>query len=469
MRRRYKLVTLARGRHYWLAYTDDFGGIWQAHGLRWRLVARYPITDETREIALEHFAALEAGGTPLSAEEFAPHPSEATTWQLWRLPKVVVMAGVVVALIGMAAGIYFGVVRSSLAGHDRYASVPSVGTTSMPPSSAASTLPPVGTGYLSTDSGTVIFLQWNQHGDYLSGTAQEDSADGTPPNATVSVDTVEFTGEIHGSSISLSFDGSPMEFGTIASGHFTINFPDSQGDLVPVTFTAASASQFNQAVSTLHDNVRRANQVAANLQALQQAEQQISDDATAVQTDIASLADGETSLTGAVRSVLGALQQESTDLATTKQDEQKVQSEAAQGDQWQACYDAQQGVAYDASQGVAYDASLGVEFDANQDVAYQIDGLRHTIGVLQSDFAQFQADSSQVPGYVPTNAPTQAEVSQTVNGVGVAISAAIVTTNGYIDQANADVTTAFQYVAEAYQAGNCGTPPSAPEPQQHIS
>jgi hypothetical protein len=50
-------------------------------------------------------------------------------------------------------------------------------------------------------------------------------------------------------------------------------------------------------------------------------------------------------------------------------------------------------------------------------------------------------------------------------GMGVvylASSSALATTNGYIDQANANVTTAFGYAADAFQAGSCGSPYTPP-------
>jgi hypothetical protein len=66
------------------------------------------------------------------------------------------------------------------------------------------------------------------------------------------------------------------------------------------------------------------------------------------------------------------------------------------------------------------------------------------------------------------NPPSQQNVTQATKAAQAAISAALSTTNGYIDQANSQVTTAFGYAAQAYQAGNCGSAPTAPSPQSHI-
>jgi hypothetical protein len=289
---------------------------------------------------------------------------------------------------------------------------------------------------------------------------------GQAPNLSTTSNTLRITGTMQGSTITLSFDDGPDAFGTLSGGSFTLNFPQPDGTLSPITFNSASASQYNSVLTNLKQRIAQANQTAANAQALQQEEQKIDSDASAVNADL----NLDTSdLTNAVQSVQGTLQQEAKDLAATQAEEQKVVAEAPSGDQSQTCYDASSGVEYDASSGVEYDASSGVEYDASSGVERQATLLRSYVQSLQADFAQFQSDESNLPGYSPPNSPTQSQVNQTVRVTNAAISSAISTTNGYIDQANAEVTTAYQYVAQAYQAGNCGATPSAPAAQQRIS
>jgi hypothetical protein len=74
-----------------------------------------------------------------------------------------------------------------------------------------------------------------------------------------------------------------------------------------------------------------------------------------------------------------------------------------------------------------------------------------------------------VLSFRPAGLPNQAAVNGAAATANAAIASAISTTNGYIDQVNGDVTTAYGYTAQAYQAGNCGEAPAAPDPQPHIS
>lgn len=74
-----------------------------------------------------------------------------------------------------------------------------------------------------------------------------------------------------------------------------------------------------------------------------------------------------------------------------------------------------------------------------------------------------------MPSYRPPGLPIQATVNAAIANANKAISAALSTTNGYIDQANTEVTTAYGYTATAFQAGRCGEPPTAPSAESHIS
>jgi len=335
--------------------------------------------------------------------------------------------------------------------------------------SAATTVPPVGSGYLASASNFVDFVQWNDDNGKLTGSAQSVEASGQSPNLTTANRTLVVTGTLSGPSLSLSFDGSALAFGTLSSGSFTLNFPQPGGTLAPLTFQSATAAQFNADVAQLGRGIALANQTAAQAAQVAKEQHAIDSDISTVSGDISSVSD-QSSLTQSVASTQSSLQQEATDLATTQAKQQQVASEASGGDQTQTCYDASQGVGYQASQGVAYDASQGVEYTASQGVEHDASGLRTAIAGLQQDFNQLQSDEATLTSYSPSGAPTQTQVDQATGAVTAAISSAVATTNGYIDQANADVATAFQYVAQAYQAGGCGAPPTAPTPQQpHIS
>ena len=320
----------------------------------------------------------------------------------------------------------------------------------------------------------VVFVQLNNTNGHLYGSILVVGVNGQAPNASVKRRTGTVVGTIAGSTISLSFDGSALQFGTLSGRSFTMNFPRSDGSLSSVTFTRASTAAYNSAVQTLRQHLAQANQAAANAQALRHEENKIDSAAATVAADIGSsggssgLVQDQASLASDVQAIPADLQTEGTDVATTQSDEQKVIAEAQQhpnGNFGSVCLDAN-GVSLDAN-GVSLDAG-GVSLDAGG-VKRAIATVRSDIQSLTSDFAAFQSIKSGLPTYQSPGAPTQHDVSKAIASANSAIASALSTTNGYIDQANADVTTAYGYAAGAYQAGNCSAPPSAPSPQQHIS
>lgn len=136
------------------------------------------------------------------------------------------------------------------------------------------TMPPVGTGYLASGSDFVDFIQWSDNGGDLSGTAQTVTTQGSAPDITTNSGTLTVSGHRDGSQISLSFNSGPQTFGTISGGSFSLDFPQPDGTLAPVTFDPASAQRYNSAVSSLSNDVAQTNQTAANAQAQEQASAQ---------------------------------------------------------------------------------------------------------------------------------------------------------------------------------------------------
>ena len=227
-----------------------------------------------------------------------------------------------VALFAIAAGLLAACATGTAA-----TSSTSQGS-SQPP---ATTAPPVGSGYLATGSNFMEFIQWNDNGGNLVGSLQAVSTSGQSPNLTTTSDRGSVTGSLNGSSLSLSFDGGAPAFGTLSGGSFTLNIPQSDGTLAPVTFQGATAAQFNDDVSELHGRVNQANQTASNAQALQQKQQAITGDASKVASDIASLSESATDIGNNVQAVQSALTQVANALAATQTLEQQVSSEAQQG------------------------------------------------------------------------------------------------------------------------------------------
>ena len=91
---------------------------------------------------------------------------------------------------------------------------------------------------------------------------------------------------------------------------------------------------------------------------------------------------------------------------------------------------------------VAGDAS-SVEGDAGSVESGRLSSLRNEIGELQSEFRTVRSRSSaKIARYQTADALGQAQVSQAAAAANASISTTLSTTNGYIDQANADTTSA---------------------------
>ena len=466
---RRNITITAQGDRYRIGKADDFVGIWRRRFWGWKLVSRYPLTDEAWRVARGQFAAWE----PAAAQ---PDSSLLTRQDEQTDRRRLAMLG---ALSALFVGAVVGVILILGNGGSRPTTVsgnvtPAAASpnaqrvvTAGPTPTTSTTEPAVGSGYLAVGTGWVAFLQWNDQAGLLSGTSQLVTTTGTPPNESTSTQTTSFTGSVHGSQIAVSFNGKPQTFGTIANGSVTLDTPQSDGTLAPITFRAASANSYNKAVSTLTGEVDTANQQAARAQAFANQEQQISKDAATVRSDISSLTEDESSLTSAVQGAGTDIQAQGKDLATTQAAEQAVIAKSTPATSYpeQNCGDAS-GVAGDAS-GVAGDAS-GVEGDASG-VASAINTVGQDTQALRTAWSAYQANQQQLPNYVPASMSTAKEVSDAVGAAEASIASATATTNQDIDQANANVTAAYGYAAAAYQSAGCGTPPSAPSPEPHIS
>ena len=446
-----KVDVAAEGQRYALGRTTEFDGIWRKRPWGWRLVSRYPRTEEGWRVASAQFSDWEpyaqVEGSRILFRDEAPSPRRRRL--IWGWSLIAIVAAVT------AAG---GVVLSRN------------GWSLSPAGSAATggrpTAQVVGPGHLATGPDFIDYIQWHDLGGRLTGSAHVVTLTGHAPDLNTATRTLAVSGTLNASTISLSFDGSPAAFGALSGGSFTVDFPQPGSALAPVTFVSASALQYARAVAALGDQMAQANQVAASARTLKTEQHAITSDATAVASDIKRLSD-LSSLTAAVESVGTSVQQVTTDLTQVQADLDKVLAEAPQGNKSQICSDASHVVA-SAAQKLAYDTAQKLEYDATQGVENQVGVLRGNVTSLQSDFAQLQSDQSVLPGYRPPNQPGRRVVTQTLAGTNNALTSAVTTTNGDIDQANTIVATAYGYLAEAFQVGSCGSPPATPDPQQDI-
>lgn len=357
----------------------------------------------------------------------------------WAIPVAVVLAGGVIGEVVLAQPSAKGTHSADPTGH-------STSNTAVPPA--------VGSGYLAKESGAVVFIQWTISANDLTGTAQVETLSGTPPNASVSTDTISVTGKLAGSTITLSFDHGTEVFGTLSGGSFTVNFPQSNGSLAPITFTAASATQFNQALAHLQNNTGSANQSAAAAETVTSEQQSIDKAASNVEGDISGMKSDEANLTSSLSGFPADLAQAKADLATVAQQEQTVITESQNGtNDDQVCGDS------DTDQGDA--DTVGGDGDTVSGTADGVEAalstLRSDIAGIQQDFSTLQSAQAQQPSY-NDGAPTQNDVNVTVAAAQAAIRAALSTANAAIAQVNAYEVDAYNDAVAAAQAGNCAGP-----------
>lgn len=337
--------------------------------------------------------------------------------------------------------------------------------TARPATAESSSAQPVNAGYLAIEgTGALEFIQWIDSAGVLVGTDQVVSTSGQPPNLTVSTKSLALRGTVEGSRLSLTIEGNAAPlFGTLTSTGFTVDAPQANGILAPVAFTADNADAYNNALAALQQRVASEDQLAAGVQAEQRQEAVINADGSGVLNDVSALQSSESMLNSDLAGMSHDLQGLATDLAATGKLAATVMGEASSGQP--SCGDAGS-VAGDAGS-VAGDAG-GIEGDA-QGISSDVSELRARIQSLSADFSKLQTAEAALPNYTPTPDPTPAEVSSATLAANQAVTGGVATANGYIDQANADVTSAYGYAAQAGAAGNCGASPLAPAAQPHIS
>lgn len=192
-----------------------------------------------------------------------------------------VLFGSLAGIVIVGGGIYFteqapsNQTNVSAVSHQTVTSAAFVPTTTTASKSPSPSL--IGTGYLAAGSTFVDFIQWNNSSGSLSGSEQNVTATGSPPNLSTENGTSRVSGVLRGSTISISLDGGAPVFGAATETSIVLNFPQPDGTLSPITFHKAGVTQFNNAVIQLNNTIQAANQSAleaaqqAALQAAQQA------------------------------------------------------------------------------------------------------------------------------------------------------------------------------------------------------
>jgi hypothetical protein len=228
--------------------------------------------------------------------------------------------------------------------------------------------------YICSYSSEDLLLQWKDQGGYLSGTYQDARLTGTAPQEQVTSGSGQLSGSISGSGITLNIGFSTPVYGTVNSSSVTLNVPQQDGTIQPVTCPASDLTHWNKAVAALNQQASRDNQVANQQAARAQHDQQVSQ----AQQDLAnavSRLEGDKSTLNNDTSLSDAVSQ-------MKQDYEQEQS------QWQT-------VQSDSCQNMSYDAGT-VGYDAGT-VNYDLGTLNYDVTSLQDgDIQAVKKDLSDV-------------------------------------------------------------------------
>lgn len=297
--------------------------------------------------------------------------------------------------------------------------------------------------FLASNSSQVEFIQWQPAASGgIQGTIASDQASGTAPNETVAVQSVQFTGTVNGSSVTMNIDGGFLVGirtlnATLNGGTLSLSFVGSGGSIQTSTLVQSSTSAYNTAVAALHKQVSHANLLAAQAEAQAQQQQQHNQDLQTAQQDLATVQG--VSFGSDLSALAGDVKQTNADLAGERKDAAGGPNADGGG-----CYNLQQNVEYDAQQNVDYDLQQNLGYDLQQNLLPDIRSARQDITTLEGDLQTLSGDGVAAP----------AGVAAAISSVDGAIRQAKATANADIDQANADDVQAYS-IADSMATGSC--------------
>jgi hypothetical protein len=122
--------------------------------------------------------------------------------------------------------------------------------------------------YLANNKSEIAFIHWRTttRGN-VQGTLTANNIGGAAPAASLSVNSVPFTGTVHGTSVNLTFaHGLFLQshaYGRLTGSSMTLAVPHADGSIHATTFTQSSRSSYNRAVAALRRSAQQENQLAA--------------------------------------------------------------------------------------------------------------------------------------------------------------------------------------------------------------
>lgn len=280
-------------------------------------------------------------------------------------------------------------------------------------------------GYLASGSNYVLFLQFTNTNGMLLGEWNE--ADVVPSTSTnvmqVNPFHTSFSALLNGTQFNLNVNGHTYA-GSFDGNNVTIEFPQQDGTLAPITLTPSSIDDYNTAISNLQSTVNQENQNAANAQAtastLAATATATTDEQNRLNYDLQNIGSAIGSLNSDANfsSLFGQYQ---NDLNQEQQDYQTEQNDASGG-----CSNASQ-VSADVNQ---------VQADTNQ---------------ITADDNQFQADKNQISSDVSVVQDFVNKIAQHWNDLGKTSPGV---TQNDIDTAVHNGNTALQNAQAAISSAN---------------
>jgi hypothetical protein len=314
------------------------------------------------------------------------------TWYKSRTRKVKLSigCGTFLALLLFCFCIGTALGRADLSSHAHQALTDQ--TDSSPSGQTPTTYPPAPGGYLASSSNYVLFLQFTNTNGMLSGEWNE--ADIVPSTTTnvmqVNPFHTSFSALLNGTQFNLIVNGHTYA-GSFDGNNVTIEFPQQDGTLAPITLTPASINDYNTAISNLQSTVNQENQNAADAQAtastLAATATATTDEQNRLNYDLQNISSANSSLNSDANfsSLFGLYQ---NDLNQEQKDYQTEQHDASAG-----CSNASQ-VSADLNQ---------VQADTNQ---------------ITADDNQFQADKNQISSDVSVAQDFVNKIEQHWNDLG---------------------------------------------------
>ena len=230
--------------------------------------------------------------------------------------------------------------------------------------------PPAPGGYLASGSSYVLFIQFtNTNGTLVGEWNEADVVTNTYTNMLqVTPIHTSFSALLNGTQFNLNVNGRTYA-GSFNGNNVTIEFPQQDGTLVPITLTPASIDDYNTAITNLQNGVNQENQNSADAQAT----------ASTLAASATATTDEQNRLNNDLANIGGAIQQ----LASDSDFSSLFKDYTDNLSQMQAQYQTEKN---DASQGCSNASQVGA--DANQVSAYN--------NQTSADDNQFQADTNQV-------------------------------------------------------------------------